>query len=73
MATIDDFRYVLEMWKSLEIPRTVRREINIDINAEKIITIAGVRRSGKTSLDVPVHKTTLEQRDKKKQHNLRKF
>jgi len=50
IPTIDDFRYVLEMWKSLEIPPTVIREIDVDIHAEKIITIAGVRRSGKTSL-----------------------
>ena len=50
MATIEDFRYVLELWRSLNIPPTVRREIAIDMNADKIITIAGVRRSGKTSL-----------------------
>ena len=50
MATIEDFRYVLELWKNLKIPSTVRREMDIDINADKIITIAGVRRSGKTSL-----------------------
>lgn len=50
MPTIDDFRYVLEIWKNLEIPPMITREIDIDINADKIITIAGVRRSGKTSL-----------------------
>jgi predicted AAA+ superfamily ATPase len=50
MPTIEDFRYVLELWKNLKIPPTIRREINIDINTDKIITIAGVRRSGKTSL-----------------------
>src|SRR5271157_2294897 len=50
MATIEDFRYVIELWKNLEIPPTVRREIDIDINADKIITVAGVRRAGKTSL-----------------------
>lgn len=50
MPTIEDFRYVLEMWKSLIIPPTISREIDVDIQAEKIITIAGVRRSGKTSL-----------------------
>ena len=27
MPTIDDFRYVLEMWKNLKIPPTVKREI----------------------------------------------
>ncbi len=50
MATIEDFRYVTELWKNLEIPPTVRREIDIDIDADKIITVAGVRRAGKTSL-----------------------
>ena len=50
MPTIEDFRYVLELWKNLQIPPTIRREINIDINTDKIITITGVRRSGKTSL-----------------------
>ena len=50
MPTLEDFRYVLELWKNLQIPPTIRREINIDINTDKIITIAGVRRSGKTSL-----------------------
>lgn len=50
MATIDDFRYVLELWKDLKIPPTVPRETDIDVNADKIITIAGVRRSGKTIL-----------------------
>ena len=50
MPTVEDFRYVLELWKNLQIPPTVRREIDIDITSDKIITIAGVRRSGKTSL-----------------------
>jgi uncharacterized protein len=50
MPTIDDFRYVVEIWKNLKIPPTIKREIDIDINTDKIITIAGVRRSGKTSL-----------------------
>ncbi len=50
MPTVEDFRYVLELWKNLQIPPTIRREIDIDINSDKIITIAGVRRSGKTSL-----------------------
>jgi uncharacterized protein len=50
MPTIDDFRYVLELWSSLRIPPTLRREIDVDLNADKVITIAGVRRSGKTSL-----------------------
>jgi uncharacterized protein len=50
MPTVEDFRYVLELWKNLQIPPTMKREIDIDINSDKIITIAGVRRSGKTSL-----------------------
>lgn len=50
MPTIEDFRYVLELWKNFKIPPTIKREIDVDINTDKIITIAGVRRSGKTSL-----------------------
>jgi hypothetical protein len=50
MATIEDFRYLIELWKDFKIPSTIRREIDVDIDADKVITIAGVRRSGKTSL-----------------------
>jgi uncharacterized protein len=50
MPSTEDFRYALELWKNLEIPPMVKRQIDVDINANKIITIAGVRRSGKTSL-----------------------
>ena len=50
MPTLEDFRYVVELWKNLKIPPTVKRDINIDLKTDKIVTIAGVRRSGKTSL-----------------------
>jgi predicted AAA+ superfamily ATPase len=50
MPTLRDFRYVVELWKNLQMPPTVSREIDIDLNTDKIVTIAGVRRSGKTSL-----------------------
>ena len=50
MPTLEDFRYAVELWKNLKIPPTVRRDIDIDLNTDKIVTIAGVRRSGKTSL-----------------------
>jgi len=50
MAGIEDFRYVLEMWKELTLPPTIRRDTMIDLDADKVITIVGVRRSGKTSI-----------------------
>ena len=50
MAGIEDFRYVLEMWRELALPPSVRRDVKVDLNADKIITIVGVRRSGKTSI-----------------------
>ena len=50
MASIEDFKYVLTLWKEMELPRVITREIKIDLEAGKIIAIAGVRRSGKTSL-----------------------
>ncbi|MHB1709732.1 MAG: ATP-binding protein [Thermoplasmataceae archaeon] len=48
MVVIEDFKYVITLWKSFEIPDLVERDVKIDLNANKVITIAGVRRSGKT-------------------------
>ena len=48
MTIIDDFKYVITLWKGFEIPDIIERDVNIDLNANKVITIAGVRRSGKT-------------------------
>ena len=50
MASIDDFKYVLTLWKEMELPEVIDRGITLDLDADKIIVIAGVRRSGKTSL-----------------------
>jgi hypothetical protein len=50
MARIDDFKYVLTLWKEMELPEVIERKITLDLNADKVIVIAGVRRSGKTSL-----------------------
>jgi len=48
MVTIEDFKYVLTLWKNYEIPSLIDRNVNIDLDANKVIAIAGVRRSGKT-------------------------
>ncbi len=48
MVTIEDFKYVLTLWKERELPEFITRNIKLDFNLNKIITIAGVRRSGKT-------------------------
>ncbi len=50
MAGIEDFKYVLTLWKERELPEVIERKIKLDLNADKIITIAGVRRAGKTHL-----------------------
>ncbi len=50
MASIEDFKYVVSLWKEMKMPEIINREIKLDLNADKIITIAGVRRSGKTSI-----------------------
>ncbi|MBE5729275.1 ATP-binding protein [Candidatus Parvarchaeota archaeon] len=50
MAGIDDFKYVLTLWKEMKLPEVIEREINPDLDADKVIVITGVRRSGKTSL-----------------------
>lgn len=48
MVTIEDFKYVLTLWNNYEIPSLIERNVNIDLDANKVIAIAGVRRSGKT-------------------------
>ncbi len=48
MVTIEDFKYVITLWKDSKIPDLVERDVMIDLDANKVITIAGVRRSGKT-------------------------
>jgi hypothetical protein len=50
MTRIDDFKYVLTLWKEMNIPDVIERKIKLDLDADKVIVIAGVRRSGKTSL-----------------------
>jgi predicted AAA+ superfamily ATPase len=50
MARVEDFRYVLTLWKEMEIPEVIERKMTLDLDADKVIVIAGVRRSGKTSL-----------------------
>ena len=48
MVTVEDFKYVLTLWESHKIPDLIEREIKIDLEPNKIIAIAGSRRSGKT-------------------------
>ncbi|KJE48565.1 MULTISPECIES: ATP-binding protein [unclassified Acidiplasma] len=48
MVTIDDFKYVLALWKEYKIPNMIERDMHIDLETDKIIAIAGSRRTGKT-------------------------
>lgn len=50
MATVEDFKYVLTLWKERELPHVIERDIKLDLAMDKIITIVGVRRAGKTSV-----------------------
>ena len=50
MVTVEDFKYVLTLWESHKIPDLIEREIKIDLEPNKIIAIAGSRRSGETYL-----------------------
>ncbi len=46
----EEFRYVISEWLARKLPETVARDVKIDLNADKVIAIAGVRRAGKTYL-----------------------
>ncbi|MCL5252740.1 MAG: ATP-binding protein [Candidatus Thermoplasmatota archaeon] len=48
MVTVEDFKYTITLWNGLEIPDIVERDVKIDLDSNKIVAIAGVRRSGKT-------------------------
>ena len=48
MVTIEDFKYAITLWNGLEIPDLIERDVKIDLDSNKVIAIAGVRRSGKT-------------------------
>ncbi len=48
MVNVEDFKYVITLWKKFEIPSLIERDVKIDLDANKVIAIAGVRRSGKT-------------------------
>ena len=48
MVTVEDFKYVLTLWNGHKIPGLIERDIKVDLDSNKIIAIAGSRRSGKT-------------------------
>ena len=46
----EEFHYIISEWLARKMPETVARDVKIDLNADKVIAIAGVRRAGKTYL-----------------------
>ena len=46
----EEFRYIIMEWLARKLPETVERDVKINLNADKVIAIAGVRRAGKTYL-----------------------
>ena len=48
MVSVEDFKYVISLWRNFRVPKLIKREISIDLDANKVIAITGVRRAGKT-------------------------
>ncbi len=48
MSTVDDFKYVLTLWHDFQPHNIIARDMEIDLDAGKVIAIAGVRGAGKT-------------------------
>ncbi len=48
MARERDFQHALSRWMEFRLPHIVRRGVDIPVNIKSIISIIGVRRSGKT-------------------------
>jgi len=48
MINKEAIRRAISEFMTMEFPESIKREINIDLSINKIIVIAGVRRSGKT-------------------------
>ncbi|MGC8686961.1 MAG: ATP-binding protein [Thermoplasmata archaeon] len=65
MVTIEDFKYVLTLWDSYKIPDLIERDVKIDLESNKIIVIAGSRRSGKTYVMFQCIKDLLQKGVKK--------
>ncbi len=43
-----DYQQIIVQWKEFDVPETLPRDKNIDLNSDFIITITGPRRAGKT-------------------------
>jgi uncharacterized protein len=61
----EDFKYAISDWLSRELPTIVSRDVRIDIDANKVIVIAGIRRSGKTYLVFDIIKELIKKGVKK--------
>ncbi|MCL4389537.1 ATP-binding protein [Candidatus Marsarchaeota archaeon] len=57
----EEFHYIINEWLRRELPETVEREVEIDIEAQKVIAIAGVRRAGKTYLLFDIMKRLIKE------------
>ncbi|HDJ89920.1 MAG TPA: ATP-binding protein [Thermoprotei archaeon] len=56
----EDFKKVLMEWKTRKLPLVKRREININLSLDQIVTITGIRRCGKTFLLFGIAKNLLK-------------
>lgn len=62
----EEFRYIISEWLSRGLPETVERDVKVDLSADKIIVIAGVRRAGKTYLLFDIIKKLVAARTPRK-------
>ncbi|MDE1823031.1 MAG: ATP-binding protein, partial [Candidatus Micrarchaeota archaeon] len=56
----EDFRHVIADWSNKELPAVISRDVRVDISADKVIVIAGIRRAGKTYLVFDMIKELLK-------------
>lgn len=61
MRRIEDFRAVLAWWKFFELPAMFSRELSLPASLDQIISVAGVRRCGKTYLLFSTIKKLLQE------------
>lgn len=60
MVTTEDFKYALTILHSHSLEGFIKRDIKIDLNSNKIISIVGARRTGKTYVMFQCIKTLKE-------------
>ena len=56
----ETLKYVLTQYTSKPLPRTTARTIELPLDSRKVVTLVGIRRSGKTLSDLRDERASLE-------------